>query len=69
MDRDEVAALAAILEKNPKVSDAQIRQQLSGVKCRCSTHMDSTLSRSRDSSSTSCGSDRSVPNDVPSARS
>lgn len=29
----------AILEKNPKVSDAQIRQQLSGVKCRCGTHM------------------------------
>lgn len=29
----------AILEKNPKLSDAQIKQALSGVKCRCGTHM------------------------------
>jgi nicotinate dehydrogenase subunit A len=29
----------AILEKNPKQSDAQLRQALSGVKCRCGTHM------------------------------
>ena len=29
----------AILEKNPKRSDAQIKQALSGVKCRCGTHM------------------------------
>lgn len=29
----------AILEKNPKLSDAQLRQALSGVKCRCGTHM------------------------------
>jgi nicotinate dehydrogenase subunit A len=29
----------AVLEKNPKLSDAQLRQALSGVKCRCGTHM------------------------------
>jgi aerobic-type carbon monoxide dehydrogenase small subunit (CoxS/CutS family) len=29
----------ALLEKNPKMSDAQLRQALSGVKCRCGTHM------------------------------
>jgi aerobic-type carbon monoxide dehydrogenase small subunit (CoxS/CutS family) len=29
----------AILEKNPKLSDAQLRRALSGVKCRCGTHM------------------------------
>ena len=29
----------AILEKNPKLSDAQLRKALSGVKCRCGTHM------------------------------
>jgi nicotinate dehydrogenase subunit A len=29
----------AILEKNPKQSDAQLRQALAGVKCRCGTHM------------------------------
>ena len=29
----------AILEKNPKLSDAELRQALSGVKCRCGTHM------------------------------
>ena len=29
----------ALLEKNAKVSDAQIRAGLAGVKCRCGTHM------------------------------
>lgn len=29
----------AILEKNAKLTDAQIRDQLSGLKCRCGTHM------------------------------
>ncbi len=29
----------AVLEKNPKATDAQIRDQLSGLKCRCGTHM------------------------------
>ncbi len=29
----------AMLEKNPKATDAQIREQLSGLKCRCGTHM------------------------------
>ncbi|MEO7241382.1 MAG: (2Fe-2S)-binding protein [Variovorax sp.] len=29
----------AILEKNAKLTDAQLREQLSGLKCRCGTHM------------------------------
>jgi nicotinate dehydrogenase subunit A len=29
----------ALLEKNPKPSDAQIREALSGIKCRCGTHV------------------------------
>ena len=29
----------AVLEKNPKLSDAELRQALAGVKCRCGTHM------------------------------
>ena len=29
----------ALLEKHPKPSEAQIRDQLSGLKCRCGTHM------------------------------
>ena len=28
----------ALLESNPKPSDAQIREALSGIKCRCGTH-------------------------------
>jgi nicotinate dehydrogenase subunit A len=28
----------ALLDKNPKPSDAQIREALSGIKCRCGTH-------------------------------
>jgi aerobic-type carbon monoxide dehydrogenase small subunit (CoxS/CutS family) len=30
---------AAFLEKNPKPNDAQIRDALTGLKCRCGTHM------------------------------
>ena len=30
---------AALLKSNPKPSDADIRQALSGLKCRCGTHM------------------------------
>jgi nicotinate dehydrogenase subunit A len=30
---------AAFLKTNPKPTDAQIRQALSGLKCRCGTHM------------------------------
>ncbi len=30
---------AAMLDKNPKVSDAEIREGLEGLKCRCGTHM------------------------------
>ena len=30
---------AAMLAKNPKVSDAEIREGLEGLKCRCGTHM------------------------------
>ncbi len=29
----------ALLEKNPKPTDAQIREALSGIKCRCGTHV------------------------------
>ena len=28
----------ALLDKNPKPTDAQIRDALSGLKCRCGTH-------------------------------
>ncbi len=34
-----VMTTAAFLEKNPKPSDAQIRDALSGLKCRCGTHV------------------------------
>ena len=34
-----VLTAAAMLEKNPKVSDAEIREGLAGLKCRCGTHM------------------------------
>jgi aerobic-type carbon monoxide dehydrogenase small subunit (CoxS/CutS family) len=30
---------AAVLKQNPKASDAQLRQALSGLKCRCGAHM------------------------------
>jgi aerobic-type carbon monoxide dehydrogenase small subunit (CoxS/CutS family) len=30
---------AAFLEKNPKASDEQIREALTGLKCRCGTHV------------------------------
>jgi nicotinate dehydrogenase subunit A len=30
---------AAMLDKNPKMTDAEIREGLSGLKCRCGTHM------------------------------
>jgi aerobic-type carbon monoxide dehydrogenase small subunit (CoxS/CutS family) len=29
----------AFLEKNPKRTDAEIRDALAGLKCRCGTHM------------------------------
>ena len=34
-----VMTAAALLKKNPKSTDAQIREGLSGLKCRCGTHM------------------------------
>ena len=34
-----VMTSVALLEKNPRPSDAQIREALSGLKCRCGTHM------------------------------
>jgi aerobic-type carbon monoxide dehydrogenase small subunit (CoxS/CutS family) len=34
-----VMTAAAFLKKNPKPTDAQIREGLSGLKCRCGTHM------------------------------
>lgn len=34
-----IMTAVAALEENPKVTDAQIREMLSGLKCRCGTHM------------------------------
>jgi nicotinate dehydrogenase subunit A len=34
-----VMTSVALLEKTPKPNDAQIRQALSGLKCRCGTHV------------------------------
>ena len=34
-----ILTAAAMLEKNPKVSDAEIREGLAGLKCRCGVHM------------------------------
>ena len=34
-----VMTSVALLDKNPHPSDAQIREALSGLKCRCGTHM------------------------------
>lgn len=34
-----VMTSVALLEKNPQPSDAQIRDALSGLKCRCGTHL------------------------------
>jgi len=30
---------AAVLKKNPKASDAELRDALAGLKCRCGTHV------------------------------
>jgi aerobic-type carbon monoxide dehydrogenase small subunit (CoxS/CutS family) len=34
-----VMTAAAFLKNNPKPTDAQIRQAMTGIKCRCGTHM------------------------------
>jgi nicotinate dehydrogenase subunit A len=34
-----VMTSVALLDKNPKPTDAQIRDALSGIKCRCGTHV------------------------------
>ncbi|MDR2213753.1 MAG: (2Fe-2S)-binding protein [Pseudomonadales bacterium] len=34
-----VMTLVAALERNPTLSDAELRTTLSGLKCRCGTHM------------------------------
>ena len=34
-----VMTSVALLEKNPKPNDAQIRDALTGLKCRCGTHV------------------------------
>src|ERR1700693_4035473 len=34
-----IMTAAAFLKKNPKASDAQIREALAGLKCRCGTHV------------------------------
>ena len=31
--------IGGLLERNPRATDAEIRQGLSGLKCRCGTHM------------------------------
>jgi nicotinate dehydrogenase subunit A len=33
-----IMTTVALLEKNPRPSDAQIREALAGLKCRCGTH-------------------------------
>ena len=33
-----VMTAAAVLEKNPRASDAEMRDALAGLKCRCGTH-------------------------------
>ncbi len=34
-----IMTAAAFLEKNPKASEAQVREALAGLKCRCGTHV------------------------------
>ena len=34
-----IMTAAAILKKNPKASDAELREGLAGLKCRCGTHV------------------------------
>jgi aerobic-type carbon monoxide dehydrogenase small subunit (CoxS/CutS family) len=34
-----VMTAAAVLRKNPKASDAELRDALAGLKCRCGTHV------------------------------
>jgi nicotinate dehydrogenase subunit A len=34
-----IMTVVAMLERNPKLTDAQIRSELAGLKCRCGTHM------------------------------
>jgi aerobic-type carbon monoxide dehydrogenase small subunit (CoxS/CutS family) len=34
-----VMTAAALLKKNPKATDAQLREGLAGLKCRCGTHV------------------------------
>ena len=34
-----VMTATAVLEKNPRLSEAEIRQALAGLKCRCGSHM------------------------------
>lgn len=34
-----IMTAAAFLETNPRPSDAQIREAMAGIKCRCGTHM------------------------------
>jgi aerobic-type carbon monoxide dehydrogenase small subunit (CoxS/CutS family) len=34
-----IMSTVAILEKNPRLTDAELKQELAGVKCRCGTHM------------------------------
>ena len=34
-----IMTAAAVLKRNPRITDAQLRDELAGLKCRCGTHM------------------------------
>ena len=34
-----IMTAAAVLKSNPKPTDAEVRQAMAGIKCRCGTHM------------------------------
>jgi len=34
-----IMTAAAVLKKNPKATDPQLREALAGLKCRCGTHV------------------------------
>ena len=34
-----IMSTVAILERDPKLTDAELKRELAGVKCRCGTHM------------------------------
>ena len=34
-----IMTAASVLKRNPRITDAQLRDELAGLKCRCGTHM------------------------------